>query len=110
MTAVAGELRNAAPTRVVVLWVIEVYRTEEGSELTDQVEETLRGLVLDHSIHVVPDPSAAPSADLPAIREGERVVNPAELPGYLEELRRFVADWNRFQSDACYIDVDGKVC
>lgn len=90
--------------------VIELYRSEDGSDLADRTEATLRRLVVGHTVHIVADPADVPVDDLPVIREGDRIVPTAEIPRYLEELRRFMADWTRFQSDACYIGDDGSVC
>ena len=68
-----------------------------------------------HTVAVVESSEAANQLPdgtvLPAIVDGERLASgPDQVAAYLSELRRFVADWNRFQTDACYIDEDGSVC
>lgn len=90
--------------------VIELYRSASRSDLADRTEAALRDLVVRHKVRVVADPAGSPGGELPVIREGDRLVPAAELPAYLDELSRFMADWSRFQSDACYIDDDGVVC
>lgn len=89
--------------------MIELIRTENGPAGLE-AERVLEELVLAHQVTIVAD-TAPPAEDLPAIREGERVVSGAEeVRRYLTELRRFAALWSKFQSDSCYIDDDGTVC
>jgi hypothetical protein len=33
-----------------------------------------------------------------------------EIHTYLEEMKKYKSDWEKFQTDACYIDDDGSVC
>lgn len=84
--------------------MITLYREAQSAE-ADVVEETLQDLVFAHAVEVVDGPGEA----LPRIADGDRVVHGADLPAYLDELRRLKADWSRFQSDACFIGDDG-VC
>ncbi len=81
--------------------MITLHRPSRSPE-ADQVEEALRDLVFAHRVEVVEGQDG-----LPRITDGTRVVHGADLPGYLEELRRLKADWSRFQSDACYTGDDG---
>ena len=47
----------------------------------------------------------------PALRDdGEGIPSEAALREHLAELRDRMNDWDRFQSDACYIEDDGTVC
>jgi hypothetical protein len=32
------------------------------------------------------------------------------LRAHLDHLRELMADWDRFQSDACYVEDDGTIC
>ncbi len=95
--------------------MIELYRTDPesdpaGSGLPDRVEATMRDLVVGHRVHVVARPDDAPGGSVPVVRDGDRLVAAGEIPAYLDELRRFMTDWRRFQADACYIGDDGSAC
>lgn len=90
--------------------MIDLYVTSDPSDQAEEVRGALADLVVAHAVHVVEETDALPVDRLPAVNEGERWVTGAELDVYLDELRRTVADWRGFQSDACYIDGDGTVC
>ena len=87
--------------------MIELQRTAD-SPAADDIEERLRDLVVAHKVVVV-DVEAS-GADLPVIRDGKLTARGAEIPGFLDQLTRDMAEWSRFQSDACYIEDDGTVC
>jgi hypothetical protein len=89
--------------------VIELYRASHSAE-ADRAEAALQDLVVAHTVHVVDDPGDAPGGDLPMVRDGDRLVPAAEIPQYLDEVRRLIGEWRRFQSDACYVADDGTVC
>jgi glutaredoxin len=94
--------------------MIELYRPVFCPDCT-KIEEVLKELVVAHKIITLePGQSAAtlmPNTPLPAIKdEGQIITGPAAIDAYLAELEEIVADWRRFQSDACYIDDDGNVC
>ncbi|MEW5854774.1 MAG: hypothetical protein AB2A00_38715 [Myxococcota bacterium] len=93
--------------------MIELLR-EPDSPAADHVEDALRELSVAHRVVVVQAPAqlqALGEVTLPAIRDGERVVFGAEpLRAFLEETARLMERWQRFQSDACYVDDDGKTC
>jgi hypothetical protein len=42
--------------------------------------------------------------------EGEIVTGEQALRDHLNALRDLLADWDRFQSDACYVEEDGSIC
>ena len=45
------------------------------------------------------------------VRDGDEVVAGEEnLLRYLDELRDLLGEWDRFGSDACYIEEDGSIC
>ena len=94
--------------------MVELYRTAE-SHLADEIEEGLRDLVIAYRAFVV-DPtgeaeSPVPVAALPALRHDEDVITgEAALRAYLESLDELMEDWGRFQSDACILDRNGRVC
>jgi hypothetical protein len=89
--------------------MIELYRASRSPE-ADRTEEALRDLVVAHTVHVVADPGDAPGGALPVVREGDRLVSAADIPAYLEEVRRLMVEWRRFQADACFVADDGGVC
>lgn len=90
--------------------MVELYRPPH-SRLADEVEETLRDIVIAHRVVVVEPGTAAPvSGPLPALRHDDVVTGEAEIRDYLEKLRRLMEDWSMFQSDACYVGRDGSIC
>ena len=94
--------------------MVELYRTAD-SPLADEVEAALQDMVAAYrTIPVDPDrPEAAPVPPdaLPAVRDGDEVVTGEDaLRQYLASLRRLLEDWGRFQSDACHVGRDGRVC
>lgn len=106
-TALSCIASQSSPTDETV---IDLYVTREGSPEAAQLRAVFADLVVAHTVHVVDDDVPLPVDRLPAVREGERWVTGDDLEPYLDELRRTLADWRRFQSDACYIDGDGSVC
>ena len=94
--------------------MIELYRPANCPDC-NKIEETLKELVVAHKIVTIkPDQHSAeisPDIPLPAIKdEGNIISGPAAIDNYLVELEQIVANWRRFQSDACYIDEDGNGC
>jgi glutathione S-transferase len=94
--------------------MIELYRLA-NSQLGEAIEAALRDMVVAYE-RIIVEPGQAPAelpagTTLPAIRHDDRLISgQAALVAYLSELEQFVADWRRFQSDACYVDEDGEVC
>ena len=81
----------------------------------DAVEETLREMSLAHKVVRLgtagspPDP-VPHGITAPALVDGdERFEGIPKIHRHLEDLRRFKAEWDKFQSDACYCDDEGKV-
>ena len=94
--------------------MIELYRRAD-SQLGDAIEAALRDMVVAYELVVVEpeqEPANLPAGTaLPAIKHDERlIVGQATLVAYLSELEQLVADWRRFQSDACYVDEAGEAC
>ena len=94
--------------------MIELYRPVHCPDCT-KIEETLKELVVAHKIITMePGQSIAslmPDTPLPAIKdEGQIITGQAAIEAYLVRLEKIVADWRRFQSDACYIDENRGVC
>jgi len=92
--------------------MIKLYR-EDNDLRADTIEAEFCELVLGYDRVVVDEKEAAQlfdGATLPVITNNERVVSGDEIPGYIKELKQLMRDWQRFQSDACYVDEDGETC
>ena len=92
--------------------MIKLYR-EENSPQADMIEAEFRDIVLGYDRVVVDEKQAAQlfdDATLPVITNNERVVSGDGIPSYIKELKRLMREWQRFQSDACYVDDDGETC
>lgn len=92
--------------------MITLFRASD-STVADRVQQRLEDLVVAHRVVVAGSDSESDEIppSLPAIQDGERVVSGARaLDQYLDGLEKLMADWNRFQTDACYVDDDGSVC
>lgn len=89
--------------------MIELLRVDDCSRC-DDVEHRLAELVIAHSVRSVSAEELPAGTTAPVILDGDRVVSGTELSAYLAGLGKLMADWDRFQSDTCYIDDDGKIC
>jgi glutaredoxin len=94
--------------------MIKLYRPVDCPDCAD-IEAVLKELVVAHKVVVVEAGQAAaelnPDIALPVIKDNGRVISgPTAIATYLSELEKFVADWQRFQSDSCYLDDDGATC
>ena len=79
------------------------------------VEAELRDMVLGYDRKVIsPDEAAqrfGATVSLPVLQDGERFASGhADLLIFLKDLRKFMEEWQLFQSDACYIRDDGNSC
>lgn len=92
--------------------MVTLYRRPEDPQ-ADEIQDVLDEIVIAYDVESI-GPDAAPPRDvpdLPALRtDGEVVTGAAALQETLDDLRALMADWDRFQSDACHIDDDGTVC
>jgi hypothetical protein len=92
--------------------MITLYRRPDDP-WADEIQEAPDEMVIAHETKTI-DEGATPPEDvpqLPALRdEGEVVTGKAALRDHLDDLRDLMADWDRFQSDACYIEDDGSIC
>ena len=94
--------------------MIEFYRPADCDNC-ETIEAALQEMVVAHKVIVV-EPGQSPEGlpagtPLPALVDNGRVFSGrAALAEHLRELEKIVADWRRFQSDACYIDDEGEVC
>jgi hypothetical protein len=92
--------------------MIVLYRRPDDP-WADEIQEALDEMVIAYETEPVADDSSLPSdvPELPALRDdGEVVTGEAALQTRLDDLRGLMADWDRFQSDACYVEEDGSVC
>jgi glutathione S-transferase len=92
--------------------MIVLYRRPDDP-WADEVQEALDEMVIAYETESVPDADALPAdvPDTPALRDdGEVITGGAALRIHLEELRALMNDWDRFQSDACYVEDDGSIC
>jgi hypothetical protein len=92
--------------------VITLYRSPDDP-WADEIQEALDEMVIAYETETIADGATPPDdiPDLPALRdEGKIVTGEAPLRAHLDDLRDLMADWNRFQSDACYIEDDGTIC
>jgi hypothetical protein len=83
--------------------MIEFYRPPDCIGC-DEIEAALKEMVIAHNVIIVqPGQGDVPTTDLPAFKENERIISGQEpMKAYLKELEKFMADWQRFQSDSCY--------
>jgi hypothetical protein len=92
--------------------MITLYRRPDDA-WADEVQTALDEMVIAYETETVADDAALPDdvPDTPALRDdGEVITGEAALRTHLEELRTLMNNWDRFQSDACYIEDDGTVC
>jgi glutaredoxin len=92
--------------------MITLYRVEQ-CDACDEVQETLRELVVAHQVVDVQKdrPTELAGKELPVIADGDQLISgePA-LQEYLADLTNELEQWRKFQTDACYIDDKGKNC
>lgn len=94
--------------------MIELYRPVNCPACAD-IETTLKELVVAHKVITVEAGQVTAELNgnvaLPAIKENGQIISgPASIAAYLKDLEKFVANWQRFQSDSCYIDDEGESC
>ncbi len=92
--------------------MITLYRRPDNP-WADKIQEALDEMVIAYEMESVEDGESSPDdiPELPALRdEGEVVTGETALRDRLEELRNLMADWDRFQSDACYVEDNGSIC
>lgn len=84
--------------------MIELRRPRD-SAAADEVTSTLRDLVV--AFREVMDDGI----DGPVLTDTTATARtPEEIERFLEDLRRDVLLWNKYQSDTCYIDGDDGTC
>lgn len=92
--------------------MVTLYRRPDDPQ-ADDIQAALDEMVIAYETKIVETPSRLPDdvASLPALRDDDEVITGEDaLRNRLDRLRELMEDWNRFQSDACYIDDDGTIC
>lgn len=93
--------------------MIKLYR-KENSRQADAIEAEFRDMILGYDRVVIAEKEARQmfgvQTSLPVIMNNEKIVSGEEIPAYLKELQQLMRDWQRFQSDSCYVDNDGENC
>lgn len=91
-----------------------LYRPPE-SALADEVQSALADMVIAHDVVTVSTDNDVPGdlsrSDVPVLEDdGDLFIDPDAIRERLDTLQTLMADWDRFGSDACYIDDDGMLC
>lgn len=92
--------------------MVTLYRRADDP-WADEIQNALEEMVIAYETDVVEDTTSLPEdvPRLPALRDDEEVVTGEDaLKSRLDSLRQLMEDWDRFQSDACYIEKDGSIC
>lgn len=86
-----------------------------SSEAGERIREVLKEQVLAYKpVCVEPDkgrPEGLPEGmEPPVLIDGEEIFQGREaILRHLEKMKAFGAEWYKFQSDACYCDIEGNV-
>jgi hypothetical protein len=96
--------------------MVTLYR-HPTDDVGQSIQDELEAIVIQHEVVTVETRSDLPErlteyqADLPLlVDDGSMHVTPGAIRCHLGALRQLMADWDRFQSDACYIDDEGRLC
>jgi hypothetical protein len=92
--------------------MITLYRAPDDA-WADEIQAALDDMVIAYETEAIAEDATLPDdvPTLPALRDDGEVISGEEaLHDHLDHLRELMADWDRFQSDACYLDEDGTIC
>lgn len=94
--------------------MITLYR-QPVDAWADEIQEALDEMVIAYETTTVDSDSNGTLPEdvsaLPALRDdGEIITGEEAIRERLDTLEALMTDWDRFQSDACYIDEEGSVC
>jgi hypothetical protein len=90
--------------------MITLYRRPDDPQ-ADDLQAALDEMVIAYETEPVTGDLPEDVPGLPALRtDGDVVTGAAALHDALDDLRTLMDDWDRFQSDACYIEDDGTIC
>jgi hypothetical protein len=90
-----------------------LFRSEDCPRC-DAIQEALEEQTLAHNVQVVQTakdvPDAPEGAALPIlVDEGKVFSGSADVLEHVKELEQFKAQWEKFQTDACYCDDEGNI-
>ncbi len=93
--------------------MVKLYR-EQVRPQADAIEAEFKEMVLGYD-RVIIEPAKAKELfgaeySLPVITSNDKIVSGDAITGYINELRKLMRDWQRYQGDYCYVDDDGEVC
>ncbi len=90
--------------------MITLYRNAD-CPFSEEIEEIFREIVIAYEIGNKQELSKALLQKLPFIIDGKKhIYDQDEIQKYLRELKNEMVEWQKFQSDSCYPDDEGKVC
>jgi glutaredoxin len=93
--------------------MIRFYRSRDCPGCS-AIQETMEDLSLAHKVVMVKDRAELPveiskDSRLSVMVDGNEIFQGHDrILHHLEQLENFKAEWDKFQSDACYCDDDGK--
>lgn len=83
--------------------MIYIYRRPNDPQ-ADQIEEELQRISLAYNREL------KNKVDVFLEEDGKTYKNVDEIYGFIREMEEYKAEWEKFQSDSCYIEDDGSVC
>ncbi|AHC14889.1 hypothetical protein [Salinispira pacifica] len=83
--------------------MINIYRRPNDPQ-ADQIEEELQRISLAYNREL------KNKVDVFLEEDGKTYKNVDEIYGFIREMEEYKAEWEKFQSDSCYIEDDGSVC
>lgn len=91
--------------------MIVLYR-EQNCGFCDEIEAALKTIVAAYEAKPFSEyAQKAAHKDYPVLQEGDTIVSgKEEILAYLKRLKMTMEQWQKFQSDSCYIDDDGQTC
>jgi len=92
--------------------MVTLYRNPDDP-WADEIQDALDKMVIAYETEMIDSENEGPDdvPSLPALRDDDEVVTgDTALRKHLDHLRELMNDWDRFQSDACYVEDDGTVC
>jgi hypothetical protein len=85
--------------------MLTLYLAQGSDDCTDILSEFEETAVAFHLVYLDSRDKKAPM-----VHDNGRVIRGRKhIYAYLEELKDYLAEWQKFQSDACYCDINGNV-
>lgn len=92
--------------------MITLYQRKSCTECAE-IAGKLKDMVVAHDVITIGAqwPAELSPGPLPTIIENDKVVRGIEdVRAFVKALNNYLTEWNRFQSDSCYVDEHGNVC